>query len=1147
MKRRLLAGGAMAALVAAGAAGAFLALRSGGGGAEPQGGTRIVLERAGKPVSFTIGGETHTAKLIETVGSSARVAFSSDAPSEVTLTEGRPVEVDLTSDSVDDASVTATQVSADSVQLLVAPLAHRSWDESGFRTQGGFRPYDHSGNAGGNDLSVVQQGGSYLLFYVSGDHKLNWERYDATGALVSSPELALGTLDPGAGNGKVLSVDAAALGSDLALATTTNAGLTLRRYDAELTSAGQPLYLGRSLAYPVVVPVDGTPYVVASGRFDSPQDEGGPDRLIVSEADLDGSPSMVRQRALTAPSGRERDSASDAAYDAASGSLIVAYKHRLQNNDTEIRLAAFDPKTLATDWTSVVAAADHWRGPDPDLCLAASGGKATVVWRTHDPVEHLHVTEADLASGSLSQVWQGRSGVGAPRSYTRYPCELLHDGSRLLRAYYDWYARPEAPSGSPDRGRFVLWAWDGKAWADAPLVLDGGKPLYADPMFDLDAFDQAPTKAVCGAPVALKGTVVNRGSRKAYAVTVEATVNGHEVGSAPLGIIKAASTADFSIQWTVPADLTADQVEVSYSLATSSQQYTTGNDEATSTVLVRQKGLVTGRVVNASSDIKHETGWYPSLENATVTIGGHTVLTDVAGTFQVDDLDFGTYPVTVEKEGFNRLETQITVSRTKPLAFVSAELDDHGVVTLRVVDEAGQPLDGVDVYLKDYGEHEHTPASGELSWDISAHAYTFSFVKRGYRSIPEREVTVALGQTRTETITMEEVTTAFLGGRVVDKKGAPVAGATVKITNARDEVVAQPVVDAGGSFGPVELLAKPAQGYTVTVSGNGLTLTDDVLLYGGDDFFLTYGLVPGRGELRLRSATEGYTSWMIKAGWPGLGEVSGTDMYVWYGNYAISVGAEYWKGTDELSAVDVSVWGGTYETHATKSELDFSGWFEPPETGSVFDITKWADIPGELAGEHSADLLDITGSLVDGFTGKTAEDSIVTGQGNELLTWKEARSDFNPEPEFDSAKPLESLWNVVDGVPHSFAIPIVIGGSSEQQTAVRVDQVDVVRLGTGQPVDLSDSQAQWYSFQGPAEGADNQNGRRYEVEQNDVAYDDVVVYVWLTVQKYWQGAPGGTCFEQRQKQVVVFHPGPQRMQGFIASGDLYRDPSRLAQ
>jgi len=283
---------------------------------------------------------------------------------------------------------------------------------------------------------------------------------------------------------------------------------------------------------------------------------------------------------------------------------------------------------------------------------------------------------------------------------------------------------------------------------------------------------------------------------------------------------------------------------------------------------------------------------------------------------------------------------------------------------------------------------------------------------------------------------------------------------------------------------------------------------------------------------------------MIKAGWPGLSDIAGADMYAWFGNYAICVGAEYWSGTKDLAAVDVSVWGGSYESHATKSEIDISGWFEPEEEGSVFDITKWADIPEKLMEDHSADLLDIADALVNNF--HSADDEyIVTGQGSELLTWKEARSDFAFKLEFDSSDPLHSMWDVVDAVPRSFAIPVAFGGSSVQRTAVRVDQVDVVHQLTGESVSLSGPRYEWFSFDGP-EGTDNCNGKRYEVTQEEIAYDEVVVYVWLTVQKYWGGEPNGTCFTQREKQVVVFEPGSQSMKGYIAPGDLYRNPSLIS-
>jgi len=581
------------------------------------------------------------------------VAFTSDAPVEVTLSVGAPADVDLTSDAVPDAVITLTSTDGGSAHLALASPTAAIWDETGFTTSGGTRPYDHHNNAADEDLTVVPDTagpeGGFLLLHVSGD-------------------------------GRVTSVDAALLGS------------------------------------------------------------GGAD-----------------------VAGREQDTALDAALDPASGTLVIASFHR--------------------------TAGEQHDGP-------ADGG------------QQLHVVTVAADDGAATRVWDGPTASGSPRAQVTHPMELVPVDEGLALALYDAHAKPDAPSGSADRGRFVLWPWDGSGdtpgWGAGAVVLDGGKPVLADVRIGLNAFAQTPTRAICGAPVALRGAV-------------------------------------------------------------------------------------------------------------------------------------------------------------------------------------------------------------------------------------------------------------------------PVAGATVAITNPAGDVVASPPVSAGGTFEPVELPAKPPTTYTVTVSGNGLAIDEDVRLLGGDDLFMTYGQVPGRGDLRIRSATEGYTSWMVKAGWPGLGEIAGADMYVWYGNYAITVGAEYWDGTDELAAVDVTVWGGTYETHATASEIDFSGWFEPPDVGTVWDVTDWADIPATLGTQHTDALLGLGEGIYGLFAGSDdADEWIETGQGNELLTWAEAQSDFAPHPEFDSSDPLGSMFSVTEAVPRDFAIPTVIGGSSEQQTAVRVDQV------------------------------------------------------------------------------VVFHPGPQQVEGFIASGSLYRDASRMA-
>ena len=348
-KPRLLVGG-LALIVLALAAGAFLVLRSGsgGGGGNDSTGDRAIVVDAGKKsaAGFELGGERHTAKLLETVGSSARIVFSSQSPTEVTLTRGVPLEVDLNSDSVADATVTLTRASQDAAQLEIAPVSRRGWDESSFETSGGFRPYNHWNNSGDEDFSVVPQDGSNLLLYVSSDGKLNWERYDTSGALVTSPALALGTLDTGLGDaGRVNSVDGAMVGGRLAAAVaSTRTGVSLRSYDENLVSTGQALYIGKQLANPIVVPVGERTYVIASGKFDPPQNEGATARMIVTEADLSDGPRIVRQDAVTDTQGRELDIASDAALDPASGRLVIAYKHRLPNNKLEIGSRPWIPR-----------------------------------------------------------------------------------------------------------------------------------------------------------------------------------------------------------------------------------------------------------------------------------------------------------------------------------------------------------------------------------------------------------------------------------------------------------------------------------------------------------------------------------------------------------------------------------------------------------------------------------------------------------------------------------------------------------------------------------------------------------------------------------------------------------------------------------
>jgi hypothetical protein len=222
----------------------------------------------------------------------------------------------------------------------------------------------------------------------------------------------------------------------------------------------------------------------------------------------------------------------------------------------------------------------------------------------------------------------------------------------------------------------------------------------------------------------------------------------------------------------------------------------------------------------------------------------------------------------------------------------------------------------------------------------------------------------------------------------------------------------------------------------------------------------------------------------------------------------------------------------------------------------LFEITKFKGKDADLGSfaisfvtSHWKDVIDIAGSVKDLVTGESANDAVITGQGSALITWKEAKEDFRVIPEFDSSNPLESVFDIVTSIPLSFAIPIVIGGSSSERTSVRVDRVDIVDAATRQT--LWSSSGTWYSWQGPNGAADHQNVLHYYVTTAGLDAEDVAIYVWLRVGKIrdadvpTKGPVYSTSFEQRAEQVVIFRPVNKAMVAYIAPGDEYLNAGQI--
>ncbi|MCX8007959.1 MAG: carboxypeptidase regulatory-like domain-containing protein [Coriobacteriia bacterium] len=1131
------------------------------GGGQHDAETTVEL-RGSKPVRFVHGGETHTARLLRVEGGSAEVEVSS-SPVVLVLTEGASVAADLDGDSLPEAAVGAASVEPRRVTMTVSNLDTPAYDETGFETTGGVAP------AGMHDWQMIDPAGvglddgGVLLLYAGGPGRsVFWERYRADGTQPRAPRFEGGRLAwprLKAGQGDVLDpIDAVRIGGSLVVSFRSGKAVWLARYDlASLAPEGPPVFASASRDHAGLA-TDGAKRVWLVGT--TPTNSGPRASAAVSITEFaHGKPPIMRTAfAVTSPPGGNRDWACDLAYDARTGRLAALYVRvsRADARNASLRLAVVDPKAERTLEDLEVARLDITQGVGSAPAVGAAGGTALVFWLAGGtPIQHL--AAVDLAQGSVRKRWDGTGrGRGAFQDFIDdADTDFVAFGSGLALLY------PDRSIGGPDaplQDRFALQPIGPDGPIGERLVLDGGQPVLPDLLFDPPRIRANPVKAVCGSPCLLTGAVTNRGSQDARGVRLAVTVDGNAIGTLDLGTVKAGDTVTFAKVWDVPPDFADESAEVRCSLSSDTAQYTTGNDVCTARVQVRQKGVVQGRVTDASG-LEDRTFWAPGLGGVAVSFGGKTVLTDAAGFFAIEEVDFGSGTLTASKDGYNPVSLRVETSRTKPIASVGVRMDDHGKLTIRTLDASGKPLPGVQALLVDHAVLKTTDADGELLLDAPKGRYRIAFRKQGYRRVPPQAFEVVLGQERSATVTLEEATTGSIAGLVVGRTSAGVAGASVTVRNGSGEVAAQLTTDQEGRFATGELPIKPDARYTVTASGNGMEVTEAVTLVGGEAVPIVVELVPGRGTLKERAATEGYTSWMIKAGWPGFLDVGGQSIYVWFGNYAIRVCARYWDGNRDLDAVSVSTWGGTYETHVTKGEIEFDvsgddliGGKPKPLPPPMAKATDAKDLPWwKRAGkavygfyEEHKDDFNLGKEVILG--AKKVRDAwtdddewIVLGQGPALLTWKQALDDFDMSPELDWRHPIESAKSVKKAIPTSFAIPIVIGGSSVQDTAVRVDGIDVVDSESGEVV-LSDRR-QWYDDDDPDETGCTT--KTLLADRQGIAADRIRVLVWVTVQKRYAGDLTGTCFYQRQKQVVVFEPGRGAMQAYVAPGDTYQDPS----
>jgi hypothetical protein len=102
---------------------------------------------------------------------------------------------------------------------------------------------------------------------------------------------------------------------------------------------------------------------------------------------------------------------------------------------------------------------------------------------------------------------------------------------------------------------------------------------------------------------------------------------------------------------------------------------------------------------------------------------------------------------------------------------------------------------------------------GEVIFNIPKGSNRIAFKKVGYQAILPTVYYAELGKEKTITITLKEVTTAILSGKVIQKSFEGVNNAKIIIRKNKKETVFEGYTNSKGEFGPLELSVKPT-GYS---------------------------------------------------------------------------------------------------------------------------------------------------------------------------------------------------------------------------------------------------------------------------------------------------------------------------------------------
>jgi hypothetical protein len=220
-------------------------------------------------------------------------------------------------------------------------------------------------------------------------------------------------------------------------------------------------------------------------------------------------------------------------------------------------------------------------------------------------------------------------------------------------------------------------------------------------------------------------------------------------------------------------------------------------------------GTATGKVTNAASGVP--------ISGATVFNNGFTTTTDANGNYTLSNLPAGSLPLSATASGFlTTVQTvNITPGGTTTANFVL--ITQTGTVSGRVTNAStGAGLAGVKVSYS--GGSVNTNSNGDYTLNaVLPGTYTITATLTGWVT-ESTSVQVFSGATATANIKL--ATGGKAAGKVTNKSGAAISGATVKVTGG---IVPTNVTVTTSSSGTYDSGWVPIGNYTITVSKQGFT------------------------------------------------------------------------------------------------------------------------------------------------------------------------------------------------------------------------------------------------------------------------------------------------------------------------------------